>query len=163
MRLTRCAAVLVFVGLASISSQTQAPPAAADIRKLSTTLRGSGCSAAGIESGDPVKGPSIIVEKFEAGCVIPWHWHTPNEHLMVVGGTFLVEIRSEQPVHLSGGDFARIPSHHVMQVTCVGTDPCVNFLYTDAPADIHFVDESGAEISSDQALKNYAKTHPKQN
>lgn len=162
MRVTEYGAVLAFVGVVPITSQTPASPPAADIRKLSTTLRGSGCSAAGIEKGDAAKGPSIIVEKFEPGCAIPWHWHTPNEHLMMVSGTFLLEIHGEQPVELNAGDFALILSRHVMQVTCVGTVPCVNFLYTDAPADMHFVDETGAEISLEQALKNYAKTHPKQ-
>ncbi len=120
------------------------------------------CSAVGIETGDPAKGPSIIVEKFEPGCVIPWHWHTPNEHVMMVSGTFLFEIRGERPVQVNAGDFVRIPSRHVSQTTCVGTVPCINFLYSDGPLDIHFVDETGAEISLDQALKNHAKTHPKQ-
>ena len=45
---------------------------------------------------------------------------------------------------------------------CVGPESCINFLYADAPADIHHVDETGAEISLDHALKNYAKAHPKQ-
>lgn len=140
----------------SASAQTGTEPT---VHKLAT-LRGSGCDAAGILSGDPAKAPSIIVEKFEPGCAIPWHWHTPNEHLMMVTGTYRVEIKGEQPVELSAGDFARIPSRRVMQVTCVGTNPCVSFLYTDAPIDMHFVDESGTEISHEQALKEYARTHP---
>lgn len=144
----RLAVLMLVVVAASVSNQAQAPSSAASVRKLSATLRGSGCSAGGVETGDAAKGPSIIVEKWDPGCVIPWHWHTPNEHLMMVSGTFLLEIQGGQPVQLNAGDFALIPSHHVMQVTCVGTDPCVNFLYTDAPADIHFVDETGKEISA---------------
>ena len=41
------------------------------------------CSTLSVESGDPSKGPSVILIKGKAGCVIPWHWHTPTEHVMV--------------------------------------------------------------------------------
>jgi quercetin dioxygenase-like cupin family protein len=163
MRLTACATIVALLIAASASIPAQAPlPQAPEVHKLATTLRGSGCSAAGIETGDPRKGPSIIVEKFAPGCALPWHWHTPNEHVMMVSGTFRFEIQGEKSVPVNAGDFVFIPSHHTSQTTCLGPDPCINSLYTDAPADMHFVDETGAEISSDQALKNYAKTHPKQ-
>src|SRR4029453_8543718 len=39
------------------------------------------------QSGDPAPGPSIIYAKLAAGCVFPWHWHTPTETLMIVSGT----------------------------------------------------------------------------
>lgn len=163
MRLTGSGTLVVLLTVASVSMPARAPsPQAPAVHKLATILRGSGCSAAGIETGDPTKGPSIIVEKFAPGCAIPWHWHTPNEHVMMVSGTFRFEIQGEASVQVNTGDFVFIPSHHTSQTTCLGPDPCINFLYTDAPADMHFVDETGAEISSEQALKNYAKTHPKQ-
>jgi quercetin dioxygenase-like cupin family protein len=163
MRLIGCGTVVALLSAALVSTQVQAPsPQAPAVHKLATTLRGSGCSEAGIETGDPTKGPSIVVEKFAPGCAIPWHWHTPNEHVMMVSGTFRFEIQGEASVQVNPGDFVFIPSHHTSQTTCLGPDACINFLYTDAPADMHFVDETGAEISSEQAQKNYAKTHPKQ-
>jgi len=163
MRLIGCGTVFALLPLVLVGTQAQAPlPQAPAVHKLATTLRGSGCSEAGIETGDPTKGPSIIVEKFARGCAIPWHWHTPNEHVMMVSGTFRFEIQGEASVQVNPGDFVFIPSHHTSQTTCLGPDPCINFLYTDAPADMHFVDETGSEISSEQAQKNYAKTHPKQ-
>ena len=37
------------------------------------------CVSMAVETGDPSKGPSVIVFKGTVGCVIPWHWHTlPN-------------------------------------------------------------------------------------
>src|SRR2546427_690875 len=45
------------------------------------------CITTAVESGDPTKGPSVIVFKGTAGCVIPWHWHTPTEHVMIVSGS----------------------------------------------------------------------------
>src|SRR5215470_4223890 len=142
MRLIGCGTVFALLPLVLVGTQAQAPlPQAPAVHKLATTLRGSDCSAAGIETGDPRHGPSIIVEKFAPGCAIPWHWHTPNEHVMMVSGTFHFEIRGEKPVEVNAGDFVLIPSRHVSQTTCVGPDSCVNFLYTDAPADMHFVDK----------------------
>ena len=80
---------------------------------------------------------------------------------MMVSGTFNFEIKGEKSVQIHAGDFVLIPSHRISQTTCVGPEPCVNFLYTDAPMDIHFVDDNGVEISHDQAYKNYERTHPK--
>lgn len=162
MRLTGYSIVLAVITAVSVSTQAQQQsPQAPVVRKLATTLQGSGClGTAGILTGDPAKGPSIIVEKFGPGCAIPWHWHTPNEHVMMVSGTFNFEIRGQSPVEVTAGDFVFIPSRQISQTTCLGPDPCICFLYTDAPADMHFVDETGTEISEDQALENYVKTHP---
>ena len=163
MRQTGSGVVLALLTAVYVTTPAQEPlRPAPGVHKLAATLRGSGCSAAGIETGDPAKDRSIIVEKFAPACAIPWHWHTPNEHVMMVSGTFRFEIQGEKSVEFNAGDFVFIPSHHISQTTCLGPDPCINFLYTDAPADMHFVDETGAEISSEQALNNYAKTHPKQ-
>lgn len=78
--------------------------------------------------------------------------------------TFRFEIQGEKSVDVNAGDFVFIPIYSLsshQSDDLPWTDPCINFLYTDAPADMHFVDETGAEIPFDQALKNYAKTHPK--
>ena len=165
---------LLLVASGPASSQAQAPsretPETANVHKLSTTLRPSGakglaCSEIGVETGDPATGRSIVVEKFAPGCTIPWHWHTPNEHVMMVSGTFRFQMKGEKPVRVERGDFVFMPSHHISQTTCIGPDSCIDFLYTDGPFDVHFVDETGKEISLDQALKNQKKAlpHPKQN
>ena len=151
--------IVLLTGMCQHSVEPPSPPAAG-VHKLAATLRGNPSYSAGIESGDPRQGPSIIVEKFAPGGAVPWHWHTPNEHVMMVQGTFLFEIKGDKPTEINAGDFVLIPSHHLSQTTCVGSEPCINFLFTDAPADIHFVDERGVEISSEQAQQNFAKTHP---
>ena len=51
------------------------------------------CTTMAVESGDPSKGPSVIVFKGTAGCVIPWHRHTPTEHVMIVSGSAKVEMK----------------------------------------------------------------------
>lgn len=42
------------------------------------------CLSSAVESGDPSKGPSTIILKAPANCVIPWHYHTAEEQLIVI-------------------------------------------------------------------------------
>src|SRR5713101_5522107 len=114
------------------------------------------CAPGSVQSGDPSKGPSIILGKMKKGCIIPWHWHTPNEHLMIVSGVASAEMKGEKLVTLRAGGFARMPSHHIHQFRAI--EDCVLYIYSDAAFDIHYVDEQGKEISPDLALKAVKET-----
>jgi quercetin dioxygenase-like cupin family protein len=109
------------------------------------------CALNSVQSGDPTKGPSIILAKVATGCTIPWHWHTPNEHLMMVSGVARVEMKDVKPFTLRGGGFAMLPSRHVHQFRC--DRDCLFYVYSDAAFDIHYVDGQGKEITPDEALK----------
>ena len=115
------------------------------------------CITAAVEQGDPMKGASVLIVKGASGCRAPWHFHTPNEQLMMISGVGRVEMKGEQAVSLRTGGFAYAPVKHVHQFTCVG-GPCSFFLHSDAPFDIHYVDQSGNEISTEQALSKRHKT-----
>jgi quercetin dioxygenase-like cupin family protein len=108
------------------------------------------CSTAALQSGDPATGPSILLAKADKGCTIPWHWHTPEEHLMMVKGAARVDARDGQSITLRSGGYARLPPKHVHRFTC--TDSCVFFVHSNAAFDIHYVDEAGAEIPLEEAL-----------
>jgi quercetin dioxygenase-like cupin family protein len=108
------------------------------------------CIAAAVENGDPSKGPSMIVFKGTAGCVIPWHWHTPVEQVMIVSGSAKVEMKSGGSTVLGPGGYAMMPSKHVHQFTCATA--CTAFVYSDATFDIHYLDANGKEVSTDAAL-----------
>jgi quercetin dioxygenase-like cupin family protein len=108
------------------------------------------CVTMAVESGDPSKGPSVIVFKGTAGCVIPWHWHTPTEHVMIVSGSAKVEMKGGSSATLGPGGYAMMPSKHVHQFTC--TSACSAFVNSDAAFDIHYLDANGKEISPDAAL-----------
>ena len=109
------------------------------------------CSTLSVESGDPSKGPSIILAKAAAGCSIPWHWHTPNENVMMVSGIGRIEMKDGKPLTLRAGGFAMLPSRHVHQFQCVHS--CVLYIYTDAAFDIHYVNGQGEEIAPAEAMK----------
>jgi quercetin dioxygenase-like cupin family protein len=118
------------------------------------------CAPGAVQSGDPTKGSSIVMGKMAAGCSIPWHWHTPNEHLMMVSGVARIEMKDGQPITLRAGGFALLPSRHVHQFHC--TTACSLFVYSDAAYDIHYVDAQGKEISPEEALKTEKKPAAKQ-
>src|ERR1041385_6624886 len=54
--------------------------------KFSTVPPFPTCATASVVNGNPATGPSIIAAKATPGCIFPWHWHTPNEHIIIVSG-----------------------------------------------------------------------------
>jgi len=109
------------------------------------------CMKGAVLAGDPGKGPSLLMAKFSSGCVVPWHWHTPDEHLMFASGVGKVEMKDGKPVTIRSGAYALMPSHHVHQFTCISG--CVMFVRSDGVFDTHYVDASGKEITPEEALK----------
>jgi quercetin dioxygenase-like cupin family protein len=114
------------------------------------------CTTGAVLNGDPSKGPSIILAKAAAACVIPWHWHTPSEHLMLVSGVAKAEMKDGKSVTLRAGGFALMPSKHVHQFTCL--EACALYIYSDAAFDIHYVDVQGKDILPEDALKAVKET-----
>ena len=114
------------------------------------------CLTLAVERGDPSNGPSILLVKGTKGCSAPWHFHSPNEQLMMVSGTGRMEMKGEPAVNLHSGGFAYAPVKHVHQFTCVG-GPCSFFLHSDGPFDIHYVDQNGSEIPAEQVLHKQHK------
>ncbi len=108
------------------------------------------CITMAVESGDPSKGSSVIVFKGTAGCAIPWHWHTPTEHVMMVSGSAKVEMKGMSAATIGPGGYAMMPSKHQHQFTC--TSACTLFVSSDAPFDIHYVDANGKEMTPEAAL-----------
>lgn len=113
------------------------------------------CTIVAVESGDPSKGASVIVFKAKAGCVVPWHWHTPVENVMLVSGSAKVEMKGGSSSTIGPGGYAMMPSKHVHQFTC--TTACTAFVTSDSVFDIHYVDASGNEIPPDAALAKKKK------
>ena len=108
------------------------------------------CIAMAVESGDPAKGGAVIVFKGTAGCKIPWHRHSPNEHVMIVSGKAKVEIKDGKPVTLTAGGYGLFPGKHAHQVTCITA--CTVFISVDGAFDIHYLDANGKEIPVEAAL-----------
>src|SRR5215213_1093394 len=128
----------LFLGLPA-SAAAQAPGAAVG-RNLADQTFGPTpglptCASGAVQSGNPVNGPSIILARIAAGCVIPWHWHTPNEHLMLVSGVARLQMKDGAPFTLRAGGFALMAAKHVHQFTC--QQACVLYVYSDGAFDTH--------------------------
>jgi len=111
------------------------------------------CVTLAVENGDPTKGAFVILFKAKSGCVIPWHWHTGAEHVMIVGGSAKIDTKGKEKstaLALGPGGYAMLPGKHVHQFSC--SSACTAFVSSDAAFDIHYVDASGKEIPPDAAL-----------
>src|SRR2546422_4816647 len=114
------------------------------------------CITAAVEQGDPTKGASVLLVKGARGCRAPWHFHTPNEQLMMISGVGRVEMKGEQAVKLRTGGVAYAPVKHVHEVTCVG-GAGLFFFHSDRPFGIYLVGQNGNEILNQQARSKRAK------
>lgn len=114
------------------------------------------CASGSVQNGDPAKGPSFILAKLKPGCIIPWHWHTPSEHLMFISGEAQVDMKDGESITLQTGGFALMPSKHVHRFNC--KHDCTFYVYSDAAFDIHYVDPAGKELAPDVALKPLKET-----
>lgn len=112
------------------------------------------CATAAVDEGDPSKGQALFLVKATSGCVVPMHWHTANENLMIVSGSGKLEMKDGKPEAVASGDYAYMPAKQAHQFTA--TSATTFFLYSDGKFDIHYVDASGNEIPPEQALKSSA-------
>jgi len=69
----------------------------------------------------------------------------------VVSGKGRIEMKDGKPLEFKPGAYASMPGQHTHQATCSST--CMLFTITDGPFDIHYVDDSGAEIPAEEAFK----------
>jgi quercetin dioxygenase-like cupin family protein len=114
------------------------------------------CVTGALTKGDPGKGAFIAYAKIEPGCVVPWHWHTASEHLMIVDGVAHMEAMDASPVDVSAGGFALMPAHHQHQASC--PKGCTMYVYSDGAFDIHYVDKQGKELAPADALSALNET-----
>lgn len=153
------AAMLGTIGLAVSAQETEDKPAVVHNTnpKFGPIPGTPDCLSAAPQHGDPAKGPSVLLLKFESNCVIPWHWHSINETLFDVSGLLQITGKGEKLQVISAGDYAYMPAKHVHQAKCAGAKPCTIFLHSDGPFDLHYVDKDGSEIAPEKALAEVNK------
>jgi quercetin dioxygenase-like cupin family protein len=108
------------------------------------------CLSGATVRGDPAKGPSTGVYRVTKECTIPMHWHSSAESLVMISGVGTVTMKGRNPVKLQRGGFFFQPAHQIG----AGRFPRgALFVVTfEGPVDTHYVDDTGKEISRDQAL-----------
>jgi len=94
------------------------------------------CLQSALEAGDPIKGSSTFILKAPPGCGVPWHYHTAQEQLIIIGGSVLAEMTNHSPTRLGPGGLAVMGGHMGHQFTCQGKSACVMFVTFDRAYDI---------------------------
>ena len=89
-----------------------------------------------LETGDLETGPSTGIMKAAPGCVVPPHYHTAVEQLMVVRGEVSTGMEGMPDVNLGAGGFAMMPSKRVHWFTCSAKQDCLMFVTFDRAYDI---------------------------
>ncbi len=92
-----------------------------------------------LESGDLDKGPSTAIMKAAPNCVVPAHYHTAVEQLMIVRGEVATGMEGMSTATLGPGGFAMMPSKRVHWFTCTGKETCLMFVTFDRDYDIVWV------------------------
>jgi hypothetical protein len=102
--------------------------------------------------GDLTKGPSAIAYKSEwTPCVVPMHWHSSAEWLVIVYRVSNLEAKGQKPFRLTKGDFFFQPAHQIGGG--ISQPDTLIFISFDGPADTHWVDEKGTEITGVEAFR----------
>jgi quercetin dioxygenase-like cupin family protein len=136
-------------------SSDQVPYAAAASSKFMNLPMLPACMTISAQRGDPMKGAAVLLLKFKSGCVVPWHWHTANENLMMVSGRAKGEMKPGGARMLTAGDYLYMAGKQVHQFTCISS--CLVFDVIDGAFDIHYVNADGKEMTPEEALKPMAK------
>src|ERR1700738_3151763 len=135
---TLSACLAVFISGAALAEDT----ATGTIKPLSSVKFSPDddvkCLLSAVETGDPTTGRSTSILKASPGCVVPWHFHTAEEQLIIISGTVLAEMIDHPSTRLGPGGFALMGSTIPHQFPCQGKSTCLMIVAFDLPYDIHW-------------------------
>ena len=129
--------LIVFVAVASLRGQTS--PHGVVTPLASATLVSDGqpaCLKSALENGDPDTGASTFLLEAAPGCVVPAHYHTAEEQLIIVRGDVLTGMEGMAEKTLGSGGFAMMPGKAMHWFTCQSKEPCLMFVTFDHKYDI---------------------------
>lgn len=90
---------------------------------------------------DPVTGGPTYYAMFPAGTHFDTHWHTHDEHVVVVKGELTI-VLGEEAHALKAGSYVVIPGklNHSWDIPAGGSEAII-LVSRRGPADFHFIDE----------------------
>ena len=93
-----------------------------------------GCEIAMLH-GDPAKNNADLLFKVPARAVIPRHWHTSAERVVLMSGEMHVTYDGHKAVVLKAGTYAYGPAKLPHKAECRKAGPCVLFIAFESPVD----------------------------
>ncbi|MBT9567860.1 MAG: cupin domain-containing protein [Thiobacillus sp.] len=85
--------------------------------------------------GDPSKNNLDVFFRVPAKAVIPLHWHTSAERMVLVAGELHVSYEGQKTAVLKPGNYAYGPPKRLHEAVCASTAPCVLFIAFESPLD----------------------------
>ena len=93
-----------------------------------------GCGIA-VLHGDPAKENLDVFLRVPAKSVLPLHWHTSAERMILVAGELHVTYDGQKTVVLKRGSYAYGPAKLRHKAVCASASPCVLFIAFESPLD----------------------------
>ena len=87
--------------------------------------------------GDPAKPNADVFFRVPGKAVIPSHWHTSAERMVLVAGEMQVTYAGQAPSTLRPGTYAYGPAKLEHRATCSRASPCTLFIAFEGPVDAH--------------------------
>jgi quercetin dioxygenase-like cupin family protein len=134
-----CIAPLLIILAAVASSQGQTPHHGVVTPLANAKLASDGappCLKSALENGDPNTGASTFLLEAAPGCLVPAHYHTAEEQLLVVRGDVLTGMEGMSEQTLAPGGFAMMPGKVMHWFTCESKNSCLMFVTFDRTYDI---------------------------
>lgn len=100
---------------------------------------GPDCLQFVLENGDLKTGPTTAIMKAAPKCVVPPHYHTAEEQLIIVKGSVSTGMEGMPGTVLGPGGFAMMPSKAPHWFTCTGKEDCLMFVTFDRAYDIVWI------------------------
>ena len=93
-----------------------------------------GCAIA-VLHGDPAKDNVDVFLKVPGKSVLPLHWHTSAERMVLVAGELHVTYDGQKQAVLKPGTYAYGPAQKAHKGFCASARPCVLFIAFESPLD----------------------------
>ena len=138
------AALLVVLGLAASFVTAQAPVQERAVTWTSEAgmlqwgpcpeFLPAGCAIA-VLHGDPAQDNVDVFFKLPGKSILPNHWHTSAERMVLVTGELHVTYEGQETAILKPGTYAYGPAKHPHHGVCASVEPCVLFIAFESPLD----------------------------
>ncbi len=96
----------------------------------------TGCEIAVLQ-GNPAEANADVFFKIPPNYVIPPHWHTSAERMVLVSGELHVTYRGQARTKLVAGTYAYGPAKAPHKAVCASDAACVLFIAFESPVDAH--------------------------
>jgi quercetin dioxygenase-like cupin family protein len=138
-----CLFLTCFCLLLAVTVSAQAPERGGKIgivRRLADVKfpagEGPDCLQFFLENGNMKTGASTAIMKAAPKCVVPPHYHTAEEQLIIVKGFVSTGMEGMKDTVLGPGGFAMMPSKAPHWFTCTDRGECLMFVTFDRAYDI---------------------------